>query len=76
MKLKTLKDFKGSLDFSLNVVSIIALRQEAIKEIKQFRKEVEKAELGIDKSFINGKINYIIEKFNITEEDLEKKQKL
>lgn len=36
MKLKTLKDFKGSLDFSINVVSIIALKQEAIKWLNEY----------------------------------------
>ena len=72
--LKTLRDLE--MNPVLNMEGIIAdlssihLKQEAIKEIKQFREDVEKTKEGIEKAFISGKINYIKEKNNITEDDL------
>lgn len=68
------KDFLGIEELEKNAVSKIDLKQEAIKDIKELQRQwLEHAEAKINNLIIpysKPLIDYIMWKFNITEEDL------
>lgn len=74
-KLRTLKDFPDKdchiilRNRKERFISERDLRQEGINHIKELMKQAKETELGIDKSFINGKINFAINFFNIELKD-------
>ena len=71
MKLKTLKDFESHVNESIHNRLCKELKKEAIKWVKSFESLLRFAKHeGYKQENLAGKIGFIKEFFNITEEDL------
>ena len=75
MKLKTLKDIKGIYSNGNNQLgslhyNVDELKKEGIKQFKYFRECYDKTDSKVLKTWYNGKLTYIYNLFNLTDEDV------